>query len=165
MIRSKCSPGLANDLARRIRRRSPTEVVNWRLEKYNRDPSTFFMGARVLSDRATTIPDLPDSYIRQIVLRIKSQQSTFKMSKDETEELSKKGVVEIPLSVTSPKIQDCTEYLVIQKVRIGGRDRDWEIWGFVKPTTWEDLDSPFFASGLTLKERVQAMQDKIYGRM
>jgi protein MBA1 len=157
ILRAKCSPGLGNDLIKRIRKRSPKESISWTLEKYIRDPSTFFTGVRVLSDRATLIPELPDSAIRQIVLRIKSQQSSFKLLKDETDPLNTGGW-------SLPKVQTCTEYVVIQKVRIAGRDKDWEIWGFTKPTTLEDLDSPFFAAGLSLRERVQAMQEKLTGR-
>ena len=157
MIRAKCSPGLGNDLIKRIRKRNPKETISWTLERYIRDPSTFFTGVRVLSDRATLIPEVPDSAIRQIVLRIKSQQCSLKRSKEGTDNLEK-AVFSVP------KVQDCTEYMVIQKVRIAGKEKDWEIWGFTKPTTLEDLDSPFFAAGLSLKERVLALQDKFTGR-
>lgn len=154
MIRAKCSPGLATDLIKRIRKRHSEESVSWTLERYIRDSSTFFTGVRVLSDRAIAIPDVADSAIRQIVLRIKSRQSSYKKSKENLENLI----------MVVPKIQTCTEYVVIQKVKIAGKERDWEIWGFTKPTTLEDLDSPFFAPGLSLKERVLAMQDKFSGR-
>lgn len=157
MIRAKCSPGLGNDLIKRIRKRNPKETISWTLERYIRDPSTFFTGVRVLSDRATLIPEVPDSAIRQIVLRIKSQQSSLKISKEGTDNLEQ-AVFSVP------KVQDCTEYVVIQKVRIAGKEKDWEIWGFAKPTTLEDLDSPFFAAGLSLKERVLALQDRFTGR-
>lgn len=157
MIRAKCSPGLGNDLIKRIRKRNPKETLSWTLERYIRDSSTFFTGVRVLSDRATLIPEFPDSAIRQIVLRIKSEQSSFKKSMDNADSLER-GTYSVP------KLQDCTEYMVIQKVRLAGKEKDWEIWGFTKPTTLEDLDSPFFAAGLSMKERVLAMQDKLTGR-
>lgn len=157
MLRAKCSPGLANDLIKRIRKRSPKENLSWKLERYIRDPSTFYMGVRVLSDRATLMPEIPDSAIRQIVLRIKSEQSSFKSTK-ETEENVMESVY------GTPRIQICTEYVVIQKVKLAGRDKDWEIWGFTKPTTMEDLDSPFFATGMSLREKVMAMQDQVMGR-
>lgn len=157
MLRAKCSPGLATDLIKRIRKRPPKENISWKLERYIRDPSTFWTGARVLSDRATLMPEIPDSAIRQIVLRIKSEQTSFKSTKGETENVVK--------SVYGlPKVQICTEYVVIQKVKLAGREKDWEIWGFAKPTTMEDLDSPFFATGMSLKDRVMAMQDKVMGR-
>lgn len=156
LLRSKCAPGLAQNLIRSIRKRSPNELTSWTLEKYNRTPSTFFQGVRVLSDRATQIPDFPDSGIRQVILRICSQQRTQKMSTNPNPALSRVG--------TFPKIQDCTEYVVIQKVRLSGIQKDWEIWGYTKPTTLEDLESPFFATGMSFKERVQAMQDMFTGK-
>jgi mitochondrial protein MBA1 len=129
-------------------------MVSWNIEKYHRSPSTFFTGVRVLSDRATPIPDFPDSGIRQIVLRISSQQSRETYS-------SEYGALE---GLPPPaKIQDCTEYIVIQKVRINGFEKDWQIWGYTKPTTLEDLDSPHFATNITFKERVQALQDMMSG--
>lgn len=151
-IRSHCAPGLARNLILRIRKRPSEELVSWTLEQYNRTPSTFFTGVRVLSDRATAIPDFPDSGIRQIIVRISSQQRT------QTFGLGNDG------HLTSPRIQDCTEYMVIQKVRIQGMQKDWEIWGFTKPTTMEDLDSPFFATGISLKERIEAMQEMMSGK-
>lgn len=160
LLKARCSPGLAKDLIGRIRSRSPKESVSWTLEKYVRDPSTFFQGVRVLSDRAITLPELPDSSLRQIVFRIKSQQIFMKLPKlpkGEKDHLEK-GLFGIP------RIQNCTEYMVIQKVKLMGRDKDWEIWGFTQPTTFEELDNPFFATGLTMKERLQDMQDKFSGR-
>ncbi|EED13928.1 conserved hypothetical protein [Talaromyces stipitatus ATCC 10500] len=151
-LRARCSPGLAKDLIRRIRKRNPKETLSWNIEKYNRTPSTFFTGVRVLSDRATAIPELADSGIRQIILRITSQQRSQKLTV-----IEENGQAIDAL----PKIQDCTEYVVIQKVRIMGKEKEWEIWGFTKPTTLEELDSPFFASGMSLKDRLQAMQDRL----
>ncbi|EEA19604.1 hypothetical protein TMatcc_009740 [Talaromyces marneffei ATCC 18224] len=157
VLRARCSPGLGSDLIKRIRKRNPKESFAWSIERYIRDPSTFFTGIRVLSDRATVIPDLPDSSIRQIVLRIKSQQSFIKVAKEDKDAVAK-GLF------TDPKIQDCTEYVVIQKVKIAGHEKEWEIWGFTKPTTFEELNSPFFEMGLSLKDRIQAMQDMMSGR-
>lgn len=101
------------------------------------------------------IPDLPDSGIRQIVMRIDSQQGTQTLSTARDPD----GESPSPL-----KIQDCTEYIVIQKVKIAGFQKDWEVWGYTKPTTLEDLDSPWFATNLSFKERVEAMQDMMSGR-
>lgn len=42
--------------------------------------------------------------------------------------------------------------------------REWRIWGHATPTTVEDLDSPFFAPGLTLSERMDAMKDMMTGK-
>jgi protein MBA1 len=61
------------------------------------------------------------------------------------------------------KQQDCTEYIVLQKLRWIGEEEDWRIWGHTTPTTVDDLSTPFFASGLTLAERMEAMKDAMGG--
>lgn len=153
VLREKCCQGLANDLIKRIRKRNDQEMVFWSIDKYNNNLSNFWTGARVLSDRATTIPNTPDSGIRQVVMRISSRQMT-----------QTKSTLTGPDGLRSPaKYQDCTEYIVIQKVRISGIQKNWEVWGFTKPTTVEDLESPYFSTSLTFKERVQAMQDMVSG--
>jgi mitochondrial protein MBA1 len=125
--------------------------VTWALEKYRRTPATFFLGLRVVSDRATQIPELPNSGIRQVVVRITSRQST--------------GTVTIPKRATESllkvKEQNCTEYIVLQKLMWSGEEDDWRIWGHANPTTVDDLDSPWFAQGLTLSERLSLMQDAV----
>lgn len=45
-----------------------------------------------------------------------------------------------------------------------GEEEDWRVWGHTSPTTVEDLDSPFFAAGLTLSERLAAMKELMEGR-
>ncbi|KAJ9236477.1 hypothetical protein DTO169E5_5749 [Paecilomyces variotii] len=155
-LRKICCTGLANDFGSRITKRARDERVSWKLEKYLRTPATFFTGLRVVSDRATQIPELPNSGVRQVIVRITSRQSTSR---------SKRGVR--PASdnrdVEKVKQQDCTEYIVLQKLRWTGEDDDWRIWGHAAPTTVDDLDSPFFASGLTLSERLTAMRETMQG--
>lgn len=108
-----------------------------------------------MSDRATQIPELPNSGVRQVIVRITSRQSTGRS----------KRVRSAPENVAVEKVkqQDCTEYLVLQKLRWTGEDEDWRIWGHATPTTVDDLDSPFFASGLTLSERLAAMKEAMEG--
>lgn len=78
-LRKICCTGLANNLSARISNRPKDEKTTWSLDKYNHTPATFFTGVRVLSDRATQIPDIPNSGSRQVVLRITSRQSTGKV--------------------------------------------------------------------------------------
>ena len=140
-----CCSGLANQLNSRIAARPKGEQVTWDLEKYIKSPATFFTGVRVLADRATQIPELPDSGVRQVVLRITSRQS--------------KGKVSPGNSTNNAKQQDCTEYLVIQKLRWIGEEGEWRVWGHATPTTVEDLESPFFTRGLSLADRMEAMKE------
>ncbi|PWY79421.1 hypothetical protein BO94DRAFT_626330 [Aspergillus sclerotioniger CBS 115572] len=149
-LRKVCCSGLANQLSGRISSRPRGEKVTWNLEKYIKSPATFFTGVRVLADRATQIPELPDSGVRQVVLRITSRQSKGKVSPGDSTEVA-----------NNAKQQDCTEYLVIQKLRWVGEEGEWRVWGHATPTTVEDLESPFFARGLSMADRMEAMKESM----
>ncbi|KAL1998506.1 hypothetical protein VTN02DRAFT_6054 [Thermoascus thermophilus] len=173
-IRKICCTGLSKSFSARIANRPSHERITWTLEKYIRTPATYFTGVRVVSDRATQIPDFPDSGVRQVVVRIASRQSTSTMSlsakrpvqgstgspslRPETKSAS---ASQEPVTV---KQQDCTEYIVFQKFRWMGEEEDWRVWGHTSPTTVEDLESPLFAAGLTLSERLAAMKELMEGR-
>ncbi|RHZ70526.1 hypothetical protein CDV55_104968 [Aspergillus turcosus] len=159
-LRKICCTGLANSLSSRIASRPKDEKVTWTLDKYNRTPGTLFTGVRVLADRATQIPELPDSGVRQVVVRITSRQSTSKVTVP-----TKRGAEDAVAAEPAPaKQQDCTEYIVLQKLRWTGEEQEWRIWGHATPTTVDDLDNPFFAAGLTLSERMDAMRDMMTGK-
>ncbi|KAL3472650.1 hypothetical protein BJX99DRAFT_235087 [Aspergillus californicus] len=153
-LRKICCTGLANNLISRITTRPKGTKVTWSMDKYIRSPSTFFSGIRVVSDRATQIPEIPDSGVRQVVLRITSQQSTGEVQRKLSED-------SIPSEKPITKKRDCTEYIVLQKMRWLGQEQDWRVWGHATPTTVEDLENPFFASGVSLAERIEAMKDSM----
>lgn len=102
---------------------------------------------------------MPDSGIRQVVVRITSRQSTSKSKRDATGK-----DVEGTSSTAPAKRQDCTEYIVIQKMMWSKKEDDWRIWGQVTPTTVEELESPFFASGLSMADRLDAMKAMVEGK-
>ncbi|KAL4922186.1 hypothetical protein BDW62DRAFT_173146 [Aspergillus aurantiobrunneus] len=156
-LRKICCTGLANNLIGRITARPKGEKVTWSLDKYIRSPSTFFTGIRVVSDRATQIPELSDSGVRQVVLRITSRQSTGKVQRQTSGDNT---AAENPVI----KQQNCTEYIVLQKLRWMGQEESWRVWGHATPTTVDDLSSPFFARGLSFAERLEAMQDTMGAR-
>ncbi|KAL3466786.1 hypothetical protein BJX64DRAFT_216713 [Aspergillus heterothallicus] len=153
-LRRICCTGLANDLTRRISTRHQGEKITWALEKYNHSPSTWFTGVRVMADRLTEIPELPNSSVRQVTVRITSRQSTGKIQKQKP---GAKELVEQPAA----KSQDCTEYIVIQKFKWMGEEDQWRIWGQTTATTIDDLSSPFFAIGISLADRYEAMKDSM----
>lgn len=163
-LRKICCTGLANSLTSRITIRPKDERVTWTLNKYNRTPATFLTGVRVLADRATQIPEIPKSGVRQVVLRITSRQSTSKVKLP----TNKRGVVDetaIEAQDAAPaKQRDCTEYIVLQKLMWFGEEQEWRIWGHATPTTVEDLESPFFAPGLSLSDRMEAMKAMMEGK-
>lgn len=126
--------------------------MTWKLVQWLRQPSTFFSGIRVLSDRATKIPELPNSGIRQIVLRMTSRQSMSKSNPT----LSRGTEV----AVAPVKEQDCHEYVVIQQIIWNGKDSGWRVWGHAKPTDVNTVYSdPYFAPGLTALERMEAIKN------
>ncbi|KAL4805479.1 hypothetical protein BDV18DRAFT_161131 [Aspergillus unguis] len=155
-IRKICCTGLANNLISRITTRRRGEQVHWSLDKYIRSPSTWFTGIRVVADRAVQIPELPDSGVRQVVLRITSRQSARTVQLETT----KQGkALDAPREDPAPaKSQNCTEYIVLQKLRWMGQEEGWRVWGNATPTTVEDLSSPFFATGMSVADRLAAMQ-------
>lgn len=127
----------------------------WALKKYIRGPSTLFTGVHVLSDRASQLPNPPNSGIRQVVVRITSQQSMKTVNAT-----SKNN----PQSQPEAKEQNCTEYIVMQKLMLFGEEDGWRIWGHTRPTSPEELRSPLFAPGYSLAQRLDAMRDYMTGR-
>ncbi|QKX64031.1 uncharacterized protein TRUGW13939_11204 [Talaromyces rugulosus] len=158
-LKQICCTGLANNLIRRSRARGPGEKVSWNLLKYNRTPSTWFTGVHVVQDRSTQIPEVPESGVRQVIVRIASKQSTHTYTEYIDQATRQRTLVPSP-----EKVQDCTEYVVIQKLRIKGEEKPWQVWGYATPTTVDDLDSPFFSSELTVRERLEMMQDMVQGK-
>lgn len=162
-MRKICCTGLANNLSARISHRPKDEQVTWSLEKYNRTPATFFSGIRVVADRASQIPDVPNSGVRQVVLRITSRQSTGKVKLPSNNRDAQSTELEAE-NATPAKQQNCTEYIVIQKLMWFGEEQEWRIWGHATPTTVEDLQSPFFAPGMSLADRLDAMKASMEGK-
>lgn len=148
----------AKNLVQQIERRPKNESMSWKLLKYLRTPSTNFLGVRVLSDRATAIPDIPKSGIRQLVVRITSRQSTT------TTNTGTKATVADEASAPT-KEKDCLEYVVIQNMRWNGQDKGWRVWGFISPTTLETARTdPYFMPKLSAMERLKMIQESMERR-
>ncbi|KAJ5594461.1 uncharacterized protein N7459_000669 [Penicillium hispanicum] len=160
-VRRLCCDGLARKLVNQIESRPRNEQVTWNLVNWIRAPNTYFTGVRVVSDRATKIPEVPNSGIRQIILRVTSRQS---MSKSKT--LTSRGKsASQEVAKTTPKVQDCDEFLVIQQLIWNDKDSGWRVWGYAKPTTLEKVQTdPFFAPGLSTMDRLEAMKEMMGGR-
>lgn len=97
--------------------------------------------------------------MRQVVLRITSRQSTGKVKLPSNKHGEAQEAAAAPA-----KQRDCTEYIVLQKLMWFGEEQDWRIWGHATPTTVEDLESPFFAPGLSLSDRMEAMKAMMEGK-
>lgn len=163
-LRKICCTGLANSLSSRINSRARNEKVTWTLDKYNRTPGTFLTGLRVVSDRATQIPELPNSGVRQVVVRITSRQSTGKVLAPPSKHKGQGHKSSVPAEAPAPKQQDCTEYVVIQKMRWTGEEEPWRVWGHTSPTTVDDLQDAAFAPGLSASDRIEAMKSQMMGK-
>jgi protein MBA1 len=154
-IRRFCCERLSARLVRQIEARDASEKLEWTLVKYLRKPSTNFLGLRVMSDRATSIPELANSGIRQIVVRVTSRQS---MATSKVEQ-AKRGAQPVE-TLVSTKEQDCVEYIVVQNLRWNGKDNGWMLWGHVTPTTMQQvMEDPYFAPGLSAMERMEQIKE------
>ncbi|KAJ5116398.1 hypothetical protein N7456_000746 [Penicillium angulare] len=158
-LRRLCGDGLSKTLLKQIESRPYNQKVSWKLVKWIRGPSTCFTGIRVMSDRATSLPEIANSGIRQIVLRVTSRQSMSKSTPPSRERTPGGTEVEAPT-----KEQNCEEYVVIQEIRWNGISSGWRVWGYTKPTDLETLNSdPYFAPGLSPMERIDAMRKTMGG--
>ncbi|KAL1959610.1 hypothetical protein VTO42DRAFT_1645 [Malbranchea cinnamomea] len=152
-----CCAGLYQDFAARISRRArSTPKLAWTLHKYIKFPyAPNFSGARVITDRATLLPvgDKENFGIRQTVVRIRSLQSLAtptQTSANNEASQAKAGEV---------KQQDCTEYVVIQRMVVNGEEGEWKVWGLTNETTLDVVETdPMFAPGLSLTERVEMLK-------
>lgn len=128
-----------------IQNRPSTEKVSWKLV------GDKFRGARVMADRAIKIPDMPNSGIRQVVVRLSSRQAVTKTTA---------GQSAASQEVTpAAKEQDCLEYVVIQQLVWHGKEAEWQIWGTTNAIDMKTLNTdPAFAPGLSTLDRLEAMR-------
>ncbi|KAI1612696.1 hypothetical protein EDD37DRAFT_317603 [Exophiala viscosa] len=126
--------GLLNSAKSRIQRRKRLRAKEeWNLRKYiginyprflQKWPlSALLPGAsvRVIQDRLAPLP-FPNSSFRQCTVRIDSVQ------------------VAKTASMSQRQFFNITEYVVIQKLTLHGKEQDWKLWGTVEPSTMEDID-------------------------
>lgn len=99
-----------------------------------------------MADRAVKIPDMSNSGIRQMVVRLGSRQSMTTLVGGR--------------EVAPAKELDCVEYVVIQQLIWHGKHADWQIWGTTQATDMKTLNTdPAFAPGLTALERLEAIKN------
>ena len=112
-------------------------------------------GVRVISDRAACLPEKPGLGLRQVVVRIRSKQSLKKpppvaSASSQPQEQKQDNAEE--------KLQECTEYIVIQRFMVNHEDGEWKVWGLAKETTPEIVEKdPSFAPGLGIRDRLSAI--------
>ncbi|KAK5268703.1 hypothetical protein LTR96_006411 [Exophiala xenobiotica] len=128
-----CDGVLAKAKSRIQRRKKMNAKEDWKLMKYlgidyplrlQRWPISVLLpnaAARVVTDRLAPLP-FPNSSFRQCTVRIKSCQWGKTASMDYA------------------RIFNRTEYVVIQKLTINGKEGDWKFWGTVDPSTMEEIE-------------------------
>ena len=124
-LKGVCCDGLQTSLRSKIDNRHPREHVNWTLHRY-------IGRSRIVSTRIGKLP-FDESAIYQVVVKMKSMQSLEKIirepgGKSDVVSDEKKGV---------PK--KVTEYVVLQKSLLRGKEFQWKIWGMTEEIKPEDV--------------------------
>lgn len=99
---------------------------------------------RVVVDRVGQIPIGKDSSMRQVIVKIRSEQTLDKNDG--------KG----------PKTRYVEEYVVIQKMKIEGEPGNWMIWGTTQPSSEEQIDEMFKAGKQDLSA-MDVFKNKLMG--
>jgi len=114
-----CTDGLYTSFMGRISRRPRGERLKWTLHDYRGWP-------RVVSHRAVQLREIPQTGIRQVVVRIKSRQTLEKLD-------ARGGAI----AGDQSKPKDLEEYVVIQRRMLRGHEGDWMIWGTTQESDWK----------------------------
>ncbi|KAK4937013.1 hypothetical protein LTR10_022262 [Elasticomyces elasticus] len=153
--------GLVNSAKSRIQRRKRMRVrEEWGLRKYmginyprflQKWPLSALLpgaGVKVIQDRLAPLP-FPNSSFRQCTVRIDSVQ------------LAKTA------SMSGNEFFNVTEYVVIQKLTLHGKEQQWKLWGTVEPSTMEDIDKLMgsTATSETLASRLRDNFSNVTGMM
>ena len=117
--------GIQASLRSKIDYRPLGERVHWTLHRYIGRP-------RIVSTRISRLP-LDVSAIYQVVVRIKSMQSLEKIPKGTGAQSN------VVLGETKGEPKKVTEYVVLQKRMIRGKEDPWKIWGMTEETKPEDV--------------------------
>ncbi|KAL2364211.1 hypothetical protein RJZ56_002881 [Blastomyces dermatitidis] len=153
-----CCDSLRDQFLKRISKRPPqAKKLVWTLHKFIKFPfSTTLTGSRVIADRAAQVAH--GVGIRQVVVRIQSRQSLVRPQPPAAESPNEAKRTLPQAAAGEAKSQTSTEYIVLQKMLVAGKEGDWKVWGFVNESTMEDMETnPAFAKGLSLKDRLELM--------
>lgn len=101
-----------------------------------------FKSTRIVADRTGELPIGKDGSIRQVTVKIRSEQTLDKGDG------------------SGPKTKDVEEYVVIQKMKSEGETGNWMIWGTTQPSTEKEIDELFSKSKseLSMMDRFQQAQ-------
>ena len=124
-LKGICLEGIQASLRSKIDYRPLGERVHWTLHRYIGRP-------RIVSTRISRLP-LDVSAIYQVVVKIKSMQSLETIRKGTGAQSN------VVLEETKGEPKKVTEYVVLQKRMIRGKEESWKIWGMTEETKPEDV--------------------------
>ena len=120
VLRSICADGLYDLLASKIAARPRDETRRWTSHASAQRP-------RVVSHRAIMLPMVPRSALRQAVVQLKTKQSLDRILPDGR------------IMPGTGKVENVTEYIVIEKRIINEKEDGWIIWGTVEESDWRAM--------------------------
>lgn len=121
-----CCEGLSASFRRRIAARPKDENLAWsRRRSWPRLPP------RIVSRRMTKLP-LEESALRQLVVKINSEQTLTRVSSDSG------GEPDMVRQLTG-RPKQFVEYLVLQKRVLRGNEGPWKVWGTTSETSARDV--------------------------
>nr|POF16709.1 hypothetical protein CFP56_71350 [Quercus suber] len=150
-LKSKVCVGLWKKLDERVRARPKGVRLRWKVERYVRRPSvmSFKAGLMNLEKKASKEEQLG---MKQAVVRIHSVQSLQHVRLVTVKDPGGSGTSSVrevlvdamgkPLEegeTSVPVTKESVEYLVVQKLLINSREKDWKIWGTTKETPMESF--------------------------
>ena len=100
--------------------------MRWTLHRYYGFP-------RIVSTRIAMIPDMPNSAIYQVIVKIRSLQSLERLRK------RRGGKDDTLIEAPGNKPKQKAEYLVLQRMMLKGKEQPWMIWGTTEETEVEDV--------------------------
>ena len=102
--------------------RKPAERYRWTLHKQLGRP-------KVMSNRALALPLGEGAALRQAVVRIRSRQTLEKLKPDG----------QAVQDTGEPR--DVTEYVVVQRMMLKGKEEAWMVWGTMEESDWKEVIS------------------------
>lgn len=100
--------------------------MRWTLHKYIGFP-------RIVSTRIAMLPDMPNSAVYQVVVKLKSEQTLERIRRAED------GGADIVTKGPGNEPKQMVEYLVLQRMTLEGKENPWMIWGTTEETKVEDV--------------------------
>ena len=124
-LQKNCTDGILSSFRTRIHSRPRNEVNRWMLHKYIGSP-------RIVSTRMGMLP-LSKSAVIQVVVQLRSIQSLMKILKGSN------GKDDNVLNIPKDGQRKLVEYMVLQRMILGGDEKPWMVWGTTQESKVQDV--------------------------